>query len=147
MANNYRQFSFALKLQHHGEAEWCQKELDLLKITEDEDGNLMTDYDWTVFGLTGMKTLGDIIQPPYVWFRDSGESGNVEQIADFVQSYLKKFCPKGYFHMSWADTCSKPRVDEFGGGFCIVTAPKIIWFNESEWVTKNTKKLELRNLP
>jgi hypothetical protein len=153
MSNNYRQFSFALNLSSKAEAVWFQKELTKLSEKEDKDtGGTCADYDWTVYGheesqvrdaLTGLPVPPG---PPHVWFRDNGEYGNVDQIADVVQRYFKKFCTKGYFTLSWADTCSKHRIGEFGGGFCVVTAKGQHWSNEHEFVTKHTKGLESRDL-
>ena len=144
MANNYRQFSFALKLANKKEAVWFQKLLEKASKREDpESGGTMADFDWTVYG--HVKPAEGAPQETYVWFRDNGESGNIDHIADLVQIYLKKFCPKGYFTMSWADICSKHRIDEFGGGFCVVTAKKQHWLNEHEFTTKNTKGLTSRN--
>lgn len=145
MANNYRQFSFTLKLANKKEAVWFQKLLEKAQKTEEPDGcGTMADFDWTVYGhVTPPEGVGDI--RPHVWFRDNGEYGNVDQVADLVQLYLKKFCPKGYFTMSWADTCSKHRVNEFGGGFCVVTAKKQHWLNEHEFLIESTKGLQSRN--
>lgn len=141
MSNNYRQFSLSLKLANKKEAVWFQKLLEKAQKTEEPDGcGTMTDFDWSVY-----PTKEEPKTNPHVWFRDNGEYGNVEQVADLVQMYLKKFCPKGYFTMSWADVCSKHRINEFGGGFCVVTAKEQHWFNENEFITKNTKGLESRN--
>jgi hypothetical protein len=147
MANNYRHFSFALKLANKKEAVWFQKLLEKAQKTEEpESGGTMTDFDWTVYGhVAPQEGTHQELSWPYVWFRDNGEYGNVDQVADLVQMYLKKFCPKGYFTMSWADTCSKHRVGEFGGGFCVVTAKEQSWFNENDFLTKHTKGLESRN--
>jgi len=141
VANNYRHFSFALKLANKKEAVWFQKRLEkAAKTPEEDEWGSMADFDWIVYPVNAEdKNL------PHVWFRDNGEYGNVEQVANYVQEYLKKFCHKGYFTMSWADTCSKHRLGEFGGGFVVVTAKEQHWMNESAWVTKHTKGLESRN--
>lgn len=137
MSNNYRQFSFALKLGSAKEASWFRTRLLKAMSAEDSDGGSGHDFDATVENKESDSR--------HVWFRDNGEYGNVEQIADIVQEYLKKFDKKGYFTMSWADTCSKHRLGEFGGGFCVVTAKAQHWFNEHEFLTKRTKGLESRN--
>lgn len=149
MANNYRSFSFALKLNNKTEAKWFQKLLEKAQKTETKDGGFGTDFDWTVFGLDvpkGMLATQEL-QRPHVWFRDGGEYGNVEQIADFVGKYLKKFFPKGYFLMEWADTCSKHRLGEFGGGVCVVTATEQYWFNSKQWAENHAIGLTSRNEP
>lgn len=147
MANNYRQFSFALKLNNKKEAVWCQKRLKKLSETEGEDGyGSMTDFEWTVYGhLKAGEGPRAELPIPYIWFHDNGESGDVDQIAIFVGEYLSKFSPKGFLLMTWADICSKPRLDEFGGGFAVVTAEKTHWFDEHKWAEKLTEGLESRN--
>jgi len=146
MANNYRQFSFALKLANKKESEWCQKELSRLsKIDDGEGGETSTDFDWTVFPVKKLTVDTGAEESPHVWFRDNGEYGNVEQIADFVQSYFKKFYKQGYFVMTWSDTCSKHRIGEFGGGLAVVTAKDQHWFQDHQWVDELTKTLTQRN--
>jgi len=143
MANNYRQFSFALQLKNVKEAIWCQKRLKKLSETEDEEGcGTKTDFDWTVY----RPTATDPKINPHVWFKDNGESGNVEQIADFVEEYLKKFDKQGYFAMTWADFCDKHRLGEFGGGLALVKADGQHWFQEHQWIDELTKTLTSRNV-
>lgn len=140
MANNYRQFSFSLKLNDTKESKWFQTQLQRASKKEDSDGIPLTCFDWTVYPNESSKE-----SDPHVWFRDNGESGDVEQIAGFVEKYLKKFKPNGYFEMTWADTCSKQRIGEFGGGIAVVTAETTHWFNDHQWVTRLTENLERRN--
>jgi hypothetical protein len=143
MANNYRQFSFALKLANKKEAAWCQKTLKKLSETDDgEGGETTTDYDWSVY-----PTKEEPKALPHIWFRDNGEYGNVEQIANFVEKYLKKFQPNGYFTMTWSDTCSKHRIGEFGGGLAVVKARETHWFQDHQWIDELTKTLTSRNTP
>jgi len=134
MADNYRQFSFSLKLNNKKEVAWFQKILSKAQETDDEWGTC-ADFDWST----------DSAEPLHIWFRDNGGSGNVEQIAKFVEKYFKKFQPNGYFVVTWADTCSKQRTDEFGGGIAVVKATGTAWFQEGPWVRKQTKGLEQRN--
>jgi hypothetical protein len=55
------------------------------------------------------------------------EGGDVERVAHLVQKFLKKFRPEECWSLSYATTCSKPRVGEFGGGAVFVTAADIKW--------------------
>jgi hypothetical protein len=57
------------------------------------------------------------------------ESGNPDNVAWLVQKFLKKFRPQECWSLSYAATCSKPRVNEFGGGAVFVTAAEIKWQN------------------
>lgn len=134
MSNNYRNFSFALKLNDEPEVSWFRSRLIMAMNEEDNDGNPGHDFDATVYPEGDNKDK-------YVWFRDNGEGGNLEQIADIVQEYLKQFNKKGYLVITWADYCDKHRLDEFGGGVALVTAKKTHWFNESKWITGLAKGL------
>ena len=69
------------------------------------------DFDWK-------------IENGYLWVY-SEESGNLDNLAVFVQGFLAKFDPKGWFQIEWAATCSAPRLGSFGGGAMLVTAKQI----------------------
>lgn len=62
---------------------------------------------------------------PHLWVY-SEEGGNIDHLCVFLQAYLKKFSPEEVFRLSWADTCSRLRVGEFGGGFAVISADEII---------------------
>lgn len=40
----------------------------------------------------------------------------------------------------WADTCSKPRLDAFGGGAMFVTATEIRGMHTSRWLAEQESK-------
>ena len=48
------------------------------------------------------------------------ESGNVNHVIDFVVACAKEFRLTGRWGMEWSETCSKPRIGEFGGGAVVV---------------------------
>jgi hypothetical protein len=57
------------------------------------------------------------VQADGVWFHPD-ESGNPSAVAAMITALLERFpasYPKG-FQFTWAETCSKPRLDEFSGG-------------------------------
>jgi hypothetical protein len=51
--------------------------------------------------------------------------GNPENVAHLVQKFLKMFRPDQCWSLTYAATCSKPRVGEFEGGAIFVTADAI----------------------
>lgn len=135
MANYYRQFAFALRIEGMEQKSWLQAKINQRKAEEDPDtGSDMAYFDFH------FSSDND-----YIMFKDDGEGGNVEHIAEIVQEFLKHFKIKKYFLMSWADICDKHRIDGFHGGSAIVTAKKTIWFNEEQWIRENTKNLTLGN--
>lgn len=64
------------------------------------------------------------------------ESGDLECVAEFAQAYLKRFAPTGSFRLTWAETCSKMRVGQFGGGYLFVTATDQRWMTPDRWFTE-----------
>ena len=68
-----------------------------------------------------------------VWFHED-TNFDVEEAAAVIQSFLKECRPKGSCGFSWALSCSKPRLDEFGGGACFVTAQKVWWHSYNDWL-------------
>lgn len=136
MANSYTQFSSQLKLKNADAADWIRRKL--IDMGEEEDpstGGPKVDFEWEI----GEDSDGGW----FCWFHDNGESGNIDQIAEIVKEYLGMFDRKGSFVLEWANTCSKPRVNQFGGGKLLVTAKEI--HTEPGWVKALQKKHKLTN--
>jgi hypothetical protein len=74
-----------------------------------------------------------------LWIHDGG-SGDPEHVIAFVRLCAQAFRLKGRWGFQWANTCSKPRLDEFGGGAHIVnleTGSTIAWVSTNEWLACN----------
>lgn len=70
-----------------------------------------------------------------LWLHDDGESIDVEHAAALAQALLDGLKIDEPFVFSWAYTCSKPRLDEFGGGACAVRRGKApIWCDARQMV-------------
>jgi len=113
MANNYTQFSFAIEAPSLNAAvafeEACKPPTD----PDDEDGCP------TLNSLTVQREDRKL----YVY---SDEAVNLsESFFELLQAYLQQHDPSGAIEFTWADWCSKPRTDEFGGGAARITAQKI----------------------
>ena len=78
----------------------------------------------------------------YVWLY-AEEWADVERVAHLVQKFLKKFRPDQCWSLSWATTCSKPRVGEFGGGALFVTAGAVAWQNAYDFIEDQKRALKL----
>lgn len=110
MADSYTQFSFQLENLTKPQIKWLGKLLNM-EYTEElqetleskEDIDMWPNFDHTLSGMD--KTL---------WISSEGE-GDCYQAALLVYAFLKKFRPKEVFSFSAAFTCSKLRLDEFGG--------------------------------
>ena len=144
MANNYTQWSEKLMFSEFEDTREKQKQWvrDVLTHRDDweppegVEGRDLIDQLW----LDRMKALGvdtkiiaDEFWPDFDWKIESDhlwlyseESGNLDNVIAFAQAFLRKFYPKGYFSLQWAEFCSAPRVGEFGGGGFVVTADKVI---------------------
>ena len=55
------------------------------------------------------------------------EYGSPGAVADFLQDFFKKFRPQETKVFGWAETCSRPVLDAFGGGYVRVTAEGQFW--------------------
>lgn len=134
MANNYTLFSQTIDDLTPEEEEWAAKALSEPEEGEGSeedsiyreilDDSPSMEFSWEITSLDGGRAL-------VFW---SDDSGNTDQVAKFAQLFLKKFRPKGHFFIEWANTCSKPRPGEFGGGVVFVTADDITYTNTSNWV-------------
>lgn len=96
------------------------EDLEIYNALTDENGN----FSW---GIDLSAVLG-----PATWFDDSDGEPNLDALAKLLQLFLKKFQPKNMISFLWAATCSKPRLDGFGGGVCAVTAEDIVWCTTSQ---------------
>jgi hypothetical protein len=108
MADNYTQFSTILDV---GTKENVAKALAIFNEwgkQHEEDGCLCFEIDNT-----------DEEGPTELWLYDH-EYGNPEDVVKYVTKIGKDLKLKGKWGFSWADTCSKPRLDEFGGGAVVV---------------------------
>lgn len=127
MADNYIQFSTRIDLHSEEEVTWFKTLLDqnvtkrpkwvtkLLKeiCDEYESGDSFPGQ----YEIAGGDKKG-------VWFY-SEEGSDPYPVALIMQAYLKKFHPKETLGFTWATTCSKMRLDEFGGGYAAVSAEKV----------------------
>lgn len=63
-------------------------------------------------------------------------SAELELVGLVMQQFLKQFRPNECWSLTYAATCSKPRVGEFGGGALFVTATEIKWQNSYDFITE-----------
>ena len=143
MANNHMYFSEIIYDINREQAKWIEAVLGF-DYEEFEDGeaakgalaNLMgleteelvsIDFEyWPGFawGLHGTEEGS-------LWLHDNGESFGLDNLILFVQSLIKKWMPNYIFPMTWAGTCSKSRVGEFGGGWVVISKNRVEY--EDTW--------------
>lgn len=117
MANHYQQSSSYLTLPEDKlDAAMEIVEKEMKKIEEDEDG-------WGYCGFTAEEKSDGI------WFYGE-ESIDVDHLEQAVREVIEQLEIDEPFYASWSYTCSKPRVDEFGGGaFAIVRGKPTVWID------------------
>lgn len=114
MANNYIQFSAFLPVP-------TEKRDQARAIVEREIEKLQADDDE---GYCGTNTR---IESEGVWFHED-ESGTPEHVEKIGRSLIEQLQIAEPFVCTWAYTCSKPRIDEFGGGaFLIRLGKPTLW--------------------
>ena len=63
-------------------------------------------------------------------------------MAHLVQKFLKKFRPADCWPLTYSETCSKPRVGEFGGGALFVTATDVKWQSAFSFIEQERRAFE-----
>jgi hypothetical protein len=82
----------------------------------------------------------------HLWLH-AGEGGYVDGAAQLVRKFLKQFRPDQCWSLTYATTCSKPRVGEFGGGAVFVTADEIRWQDAYEFVEQERAAFKQNGKP
>lgn len=70
-----------------------------------------------------------------LWTHDDNGLGH-ESAAFVTQGYIRKFRPKATLEFEIALTCSKPRLDAFGGLAAFITKDEIRWGGTRQWLEK-----------
>ncbi len=112
---------------HPADAEWegCRAYRDLDGYESDLDESAGFDYRFS----DDPRGEGG----RHLWLY-SEECGHVDRVAHLIQKFLRDFRPHRCWSLTYATTCSKPRVGEFGGGAVFVTADDIKWHSADEFV-------------
>ena len=74
-----------------------------------------------------------------VWIH-SDENPDLEQMVDVLCEFQKKFKLKKPIVISWAHSCSKPRLSEFGGGAVVIMRGKEYWIDAATWAHRQVYK-------
>ena len=126
MANNYTQFSEVLPNLTDEEARWLKKQLEVGCEGFGALYQFDTDDERDGWGR-------------HLWFY-AEEVGDPEQVVCLVQKFLRRFRPDQYWSLTFACTCSKPRVGAFDGGAVFVTANDIKWQDVHGFIEAEAKR-------
>lgn len=115
MADYYTLFSFVVALD--GDTAWVDELWPLL-----DSANSDTEPDHPIFGSEGVFGLPDV-QPSDdgLWFHDDVGCSDIDTTIAIVQWVLDHPGTPATVEFSWAETCSRPRPDSFGGGAALVS--------------------------
>lgn len=96
-------------------------------LAEDEEDEVRTD---------GFAVSIDEPGSGGLWIRDEG-SGDPEQVIGFVRRCAARFGLTGRWGFQYATTCSRPRLDAFGGGAHVLdlaTGETVHWTSADGWL-------------
>jgi hypothetical protein len=146
MADTYLQFSERLELTTAAEAGWLRRQLEEDPVTGRRQ--FLLDYpDPEEADSCGFEY--EFCEDPsgrYLWIY-AEDSGNVELVAHLLQKFIKRFRPDQCWSLTYATTCSKPRVSEFGGGAVFITADEIRWQDAYEFVEQERAAFKQNGKP
>ena len=167
MANHYTQFSESLKVNNSDEEHWLREQLAHVYLTESKQlfptetpqlkasgesyeelprfhaealQREVTDCSLDFVGFSWEIQKDD--EETSLWIY-AQESGDVEQVAYFVQLFLRRFAPDGWWTLAWANTCSRMLVGQFSGGSVLVTAREIFFNDSIRWLELRQSDLSL----
>ena len=75
---------------------------------------------------------------PELWIRDD-VAGDPQQVILFVKRCAEAFGLAGRWGFQWANACSRPRVNAFGGGAHVLdleTRETIAWTDTNGWLVR-----------
>ena len=167
MADNYLQFSQVVKNLTEAEEAWLDEQLQSICVFGDKEypedavpaeladteadwcgarflrDNPDYDPDWQTLGFE--CEIHDDREPEgwgrHLWVY-AEDSGNPEIVCWLVRKFLKKFRPAQCWWLTYAATCSKPRVGEFSGGAVFVTAATILQWNAYDFIEDQQVKFQ-----
>jgi hypothetical protein len=126
MADNYTQFSTILDV---GTKENVTKALAIAKTMPDPEG--FEDLTFEVEADGGADTE--------LWLH-ADEWFYTDYVVNYVTAVAKELKLKGKWGFAWANTCSKPRIDEFGGGAVVIDLETghCKYFSAERWLEEQT---------
>lgn len=128
MANYFCQFSTLLDVQTNANA------LKAIGIFENEGPNDDSfDYFYDGFALELAEPGSSVL-----WIHDGSGSGDPELVVAFVARIAEALSLKGLWALEWADTCSKSRLNAFGGSAYVLnleTGRTVAHIHTGTWIS------------
>jgi len=125
MANYYTNFSFIMNISE-SEKHWIERFLILSEQLVKEDN-----YEPINVEFRDLRPA--VIE---AWFYSYGdEYSSVNALSEFMKRFLVKFDRDDVIVIEWANDCSKPRIDGFGGGAAVISRLGITFINTTVWAS------------
>lgn len=145
MANYYTEFSQVIANLSEEEEAWLKSVLDIEECINDDD-----EYDYII--PDSAPSCQQYIKDTYAedwpgfsyefcdpdrwsaWGRHLwvySEEGGIDALAYLMQDFIVKFRPDKVMYIRFAQTCSEPRVDAFGGGACRIDKDGAFWISDT----------------
>ena len=164
MANNYLEFSEVLPHLTDEEQRWLEHQLETVCVfdgREYAENEVPDDLDPDNAEWRGCRVYRDLDDYDADFGEDAGsqyefrdepgdrgrhlwlyaeETACVERVAHLVRRFLAAFRPRQCWSLTYAATCSKPRVGEFGGGGVFVSADDVFWCDAHQFVEQHLAK-------
>jgi len=77
-------------------------------------------------------------QPGLLWIHDNG-SGDTDDLLGFISELTPSLGITGLWGFEWSHSCSKPRLDAFGGCACVIdlaSGETLGSITTNEWLTR-----------
>lgn len=130
MADYFTQFSCVLDV---GTPDKAVTALDIfLRLREADEAS--DDPEFSGFALS----LPDGPGRSVLWFHDDDGQGDVEGVIRFVLRLAEDLDLTGLWGFDYAHTCSRPRLEAFGGGAHVIdlgARKSVGWLSTHEWLT------------
>lgn len=126
MPNNYNQFSEIIPCGTKEQQDWLMQEIAV--AVEFDDGERVAACEFEADGKD-------------VWVY-SEDQGDLDALMDVVAAFQMRFNITEPWTLTWAGTCSKPLIGNFGGGGVVVYKGKTHWMNTWDWCTAEVQRLE-----
>lgn len=166
MAESYVQFSEVLAPLSDAEANWLRQQLETVYVFADrafsagelpedlvpDDADRVCARVFRDFG-NDDEELGfeyefrsDPELGQHLWLY-ADEWGSPHLVAHLVQEFLRQFRPNAWWSLTYATSCFKPRIGEFGGGALFVTAEAIESFEVGDFLEQRRAAFQGRPKP
>lgn len=129
MANYYTLFSEIIPCEDEEETNWLMRELGVAVKDEGGDHYPACNYAEDQGG---------------VWVYEE-EAADLDALLDVVCRFQLEFGKEEPWTITWAHTCSEPRLSSFSGGGAVAYKGKSEWLGAGTWCAIKAKELQAKD--